>query len=67
MMSLAELLPGVRSLSRVEKLRLIQLLVEELVRSEESVIAAGQSYLVWSPDQAHEAAAVLLQALGAEG
>jgi len=67
-MSLAELLPTVNSLSRQDKLRLIELLAEELARSEEpSPMEAGQSYPVWSPDRAYDAASMLLRALDVEG
>ena len=51
-MSLVEVLPSINSLSRVEKLRLIQPLAEELAAGEgSSGILANQSYPVWSPDQ----------------
>lgn len=62
-MSFAEVLPGVRSLSRVEKIRLIQLLAQELEQEEGRLIEPGKSYPVWSPDTAFAAAAALLQAL----
>lgn len=62
-MSLAEVLPEVRSLSRLDKIRLIQLLAQELERDEGGLIEPGQSYPVWSPDRAFTAAASLLQAL----
>jgi hypothetical protein len=66
-MSLAELLPELQSLSRVDKLRLIQLLAEELARDEAGLLESGQSYPVWSPDTANPAAAVMMQALESEG
>jgi hypothetical protein len=66
-MSLVELLPNINSLSRVEKLRLIQLLAQELAEGEDNTaIAANRSYPVWSPDQAFSAAETLLQVLRAE-
>ncbi len=65
-MSLAELLPEVHSLSRVDKLRLIQLLAEELARDEVGLLESGQSYPVWSPDAAYPAAAVMMQTLESE-
>jgi hypothetical protein len=66
-MSFVEMLPSVRALSRIEKLQLIQLLAEDLARAEEStILMAGQSYPLWSPDRAYEAADVLLQELEAE-
>jgi hypothetical protein len=67
-MSLVELLPTVRSLSRQDKLRLIQLLAGELAQAEESdPIPAGQYYPLWSPDRAYDAAAVVLRALDDKG
>lgn len=65
-MSLAELLPDITSLSRVEKLRLIQLLAQELAEGEDRGIEAGRSYPVWSPDQSFAAAETLLQTLRVE-
>ncbi len=66
-LSLVDLLPTVRSLSRQDKLRLIQLLAVDLAQTEETgTLQSGQSYPRWSPDRAYDAAAVLLQALDAE-
>lgn len=66
-MSLVEVLPGVHSLSRTDKFRLIQLLAEELAEAETaSLIEPNRSYPVWSPDRAFDAATVMLQALHAE-
>lgn len=62
-MSLSEVLHEVQSLSRIEKLRLIQALAEELAKDEGALIEPGLSYPVWSPDRAFAAAASLLQAL----
>jgi hypothetical protein len=62
-MSLAVVIPEVQALSRVDKLRLIHFLAEELSREEIRLSAPGQSYPVWSPDRAFMAAATLLQAL----
>ena len=67
MSGLAELIPEARSLSRVDKLRLIQLLAEELAGDEGTDIEANQSYAIWSPDSAFRAADVMLQALANEG
>jgi hypothetical protein len=61
-MSLADVLPEVQSLSRLDKLRLIQFLAQDLER-EDGLIEPGRSYPVWSPDRAFTAAAALLQAL----
>ena len=66
-MSFVEMLPIVRSLSRIEKLQLIQLLADDLAQSEESTpLMAGQVYPLWSPDRAYEAADTLLRELEAE-
>ena len=66
-MSLVEILPDIRSLPRADKLRLIQLLAQELAEAEASpLIEGGREYPVWSPDQAFEAAETLLQTLRAE-
>jgi hypothetical protein len=62
MSALTELIPEAKSLSR-DKLRLIQLLAEELA----SDINANQSYAVWSPQSAFVAADVMLQTLASEG
>ena len=62
-MSLAEVLPEVQSLSRLDKIRLIQFLAHELERDDDGLIEPGRSYPVWSPDRAFTAAAGLLQAL----
>ncbi len=62
-LGLAEVLPEVESLSRLDKIRLIQILAQELERDESGLIEPGRSYPVWSPDRAFTAAAALMQAL----
>ena len=62
-MSLTDVLPEVQKLSRRDKIRLIQLLAQDLERDEEELIQPGRSYPIWSPDRAFTAAAELLQAL----
>jgi hypothetical protein len=63
-MSLLEMLPEIRTLSRGDKLRLIQLLAEELAANEGNLtLVAGQEYPVWSPDSAFAAADTLMEAL----
>jgi hypothetical protein len=68
-MSLAELLPKVEALPRGEKFRLVRLLVEELEKEEADdvtkIIPPNQSYPVWSPFDAHEAAAAMQKMLDA--
>jgi hypothetical protein len=67
-MSLAKVLPEVQSLSRLDKIRLIQFLAQELEREAGGLIEPGRSYPLPSPDRAFTAAAALLQALeGAKG
>jgi hypothetical protein len=66
-MSFVEILPRVRPLSRVDKLRLIQVLAEDLAQAEETTpFQAGRTYPLWSPDRAYDATAVLLRELEAE-
>lgn len=65
-MSLTDVLLEVQTLNRLDKIRLIQHLAQELERDEESLIEPGRSYPVWSPDRAFHAAAALLQALEEE-
>lgn len=67
MSDLAELIPEAKSLSRVDKLRLIQILAEELAVDEGAHIKADNSYPIWSPDSAFKAAEVMLRALGDKG
>ncbi len=64
---LTELLPTLRVLSRAEKLRVVQYLVSELVRDEDTgLLMPDKIYPVWSPYDAHEAADTLLKALEAD-
>ena len=63
---LAELLPEARSLSRTDKLRLIQVLAQDLAGDEGTGVEAGHDYAVWSPDRAFDAADVMLRALAAD-
>jgi len=66
-MSLVEMLPSIESLSRVDKLRLIQFLAQNLAAGEPDLAIAGdRSYPVWSPDEAFVGAETLLDALRAE-
>jgi hypothetical protein len=62
-LSLAELLPKLRALSRADKLRVMQFLISELAREEGETLQADTDYPVWTPYDAFEAAASLLEAL----
>ncbi len=66
MSALAELLPGAKSLSRADKLQLIQMLASELAQDEGVAIDRDRSYEVWFPDRAFEAADLMLRALSDE-
>ena len=59
-MSLADLLPSIHALPRKDKFTLVQELIAEL--AQEEGLAAGE-YPIWSPHDAHAAAATLLQLL----
>ena len=62
-MSRVEVLPEVQSLSRLDKIRLIQFLTEDLERNDGGLIEPGRSYPIWLPDRAFTAAEALLNAL----
>ncbi len=47
-MSLTEVLPEVQTLSRFDKIRLIQLLARQLEQDEAGLIESGRSYPIWS-------------------
>lgn len=67
-MSLAELEPVVRTLPRAEKLQLVRLLVNELVREDDEVarfMGENREFPVWTPLEAVDAAQSLMQALEA--
>ena len=67
-MSPEEMLPAVRTLPRGDKFRLMQVLVVELAREEETPsLEAGKSYPVWTPHNAFDAAAVLSRYLESSG
>lgn len=63
-MSIAEILPVVQALSRREKFRLVQLLLEELADEEtQPLFPEGQVYPIHTPAYAPEAAAQLARVL----
>ncbi|MDX1993273.1 MAG: hypothetical protein SF029_12850 [bacterium] len=55
------LIEELRQLNRVEKLRVIQMLVSQIAQEEE--ILTGTEYEVWSPYDAPGAAAILTEML----
>ena len=63
---LVEHLPWAQSLSRMDKLRLIQVVAQDLAADEGTGIKAGHDYAIWSPDRAFDAADVMLRALAAD-
>lgn len=58
-MSIAELFPTLRNLSRAEKLQIMQFLVQELADEEALSLQPGATYHVWSPFNSHDAASKL--------
>ena len=63
-MPLAELMSQIQNLPKIDKLRLMQFLVTELVKEEEpNFFIANQEYPVWSPYNSSEAANVLMNRL----
>ena len=59
-MSFSELESTVKVLSRVEKLKLIQVIVSELAKEESTtMLKDGGTYSIWSPYDAFEAADIL--------
>lgn len=59
---LAELLPVLHELPRADKFRAVQFLTAELAQAEGGLLP-GAEYPVWSPHEAHDAAATLNQFL----
>lgn len=56
-MSYSELLSTLQMLSRADKLKVMQLLVQELAAEEEALLLQpGAMYSVWSPYNSHNAA-----------
>lgn len=58
-----ELLSELRQLSRAEKLRVIQILANELAAEDENALMPGAQYEVWSPFDAAGAAETLMKML----
>ena len=66
-MSHVELLTTVHSMSRAEKIQLIQILANDLALEEEIRLDAGGIYPIWSPRESEEAAQTLLDLLAGQG
>lgn len=63
-MSLSGLPPAIRALARADKLRLIQLLADDVAREETAQLdMADQTVPIWSPHDAFAGAATLLRIL----
>ena len=66
-MLLNELLPTLQTMSRTDKLRLLQFLVFELAQEENiEWLEPNVAYPIWTPYNAFEAADTLLKVLEAE-
>jgi len=63
---MTELMPMLRSLSRAEKLHVMQYLVSDLAQDESDLLRQNMSYPIWSPYDAFEAADIMLKVLAAE-
>lgn len=61
----SELISTLRELSRSDKFHIIQILISELAQQETDLIKPDQSYPVWSPYDAVEAADTMLKVLQA--
>jgi hypothetical protein len=67
-MSIAEIIPAVRALSRGEKFQLAQILLADLAEEDPSAMfKEGQVYPIYTPEYAPEAAAQLAQVLREDG
>ena len=65
-MSTEEVFGELRKLSRVNKLRAMDILVLELAAEEEALLSTGMQYEVWSPFDAPAAAQSLTKLLEQE-
>lgn len=62
-MEMTQILPELQKLRRAEKLYIMQFLVSELAQEESELIQPGFAYPIWSPYDAFDAAAVMLNVL----
>ncbi|KHG41115.1 MULTISPECIES: hypothetical protein [Aphanizomenon] len=58
-----EILNSLHTLSRADKLYIMQVLISELAQEETNLIKPDKSYPVWSPYDAFEAANTMLEVL----
>ena len=65
-MTMTELMPLLRQLSRAEKLHVMQCLVSDLAQDESDLLRQDMSYPIWSPYDAFEAADTMLKVLASE-
>jgi hypothetical protein len=66
-MSMAEIIPAVRALSRGEKFQLAQMLLEDLATEElAAMFKEGQVFPIYTPEYSPKAAAQLAQLLREE-
>jgi hypothetical protein len=61
----SELISTLRGLSRADQFCIMQILISELAQQETDLIKPDQSYPVWSPYDAVEAADTMLKVLKA--
>ena len=61
----SKLISTLRELSRSDKLYIMQILISELAQQETNLIKPEQSYPIWSPYDAVEAADTMLKVLQA--
>jgi hypothetical protein len=61
-----EMLNSLHTLSRADKLYVMQVLISELAQEETNLIKPDQSYPVWSPYDAFDAANSMLEVLESE-
>ena len=65
-MSIAEVLPAIRALSRGEKFQLSRILLDDLAQGESPTFPEGQIYPIYTPEYAPDAAAQLAKVLAEE-
>jgi len=67
-MSVTELLPSLKTLSRTDKLKVMQFLAQELeVEEELSLLQSGKTYQIWSPLNSYKAVQTLATLLEEKG